>query len=89
MTFVKITEDQLYLLIQLIKESKKLMKQDTTTNNITKRFALQSKADILDELLTKDIATIITKYKDFKELVELSILLKAEEDAEDGKSREN
>jgi hypothetical protein len=89
MTFVKITEDQLYLLIQLIKESKKLMKQDTTTNNITKRFALQSKADILDELLTKDIATIINKYKDFKELVELSILLKAEEDAEDGKSREN
>jgi hypothetical protein len=65
------------------------MKQDTTTNNITKRFALQSKADILDELLTKDIATIINKYKDFKELVELSILLKAEEDAEDGKSREN
>jgi hypothetical protein len=89
MTFVKITEDQLYLLIQLIKESKKLMKQDTTTNNITKRFALQSKADILDELLTKDIATIINKYKDFKEFVELSILLKAEEDAEDGKSREN
>lgn len=89
MPFVKITEDQLYLLIQLIKETKKLMKQDTTTNTITKRFALQSKADILDELLTKDIATIITKYKEFKDIAELSVLLKAEEDAEYGTSRKD